>query len=54
MGPNAAAQQYIDKAILDNPSLNPDKGVYDALSELITLEGSDLDKYTSRWTELTS
>lgn len=54
MGPNAAAQQYIDKAILDNPSLNPDKGVYDSLAELVTLEGADLDKYTSRWTELTS
>ena len=54
MGPNAAAQQYIDKAILDNPQLNPDKGVYDALTELVTLEGADLDKYTKRWTELTS
>jgi spermidine/putrescine-binding protein len=54
MGPNAAAQQYIDKAILDNPQLNPDKGVYDSLTELVTLEGADLDKYTKRWTELTS
>jgi putrescine transport system substrate-binding protein len=54
MGPNAAAQQYISKDLLDNPQLNPDKGVYDALTELVTLEGADLDKYTSRWTELTS
>ena len=32
MGPNAAAQQLIDPAILANPNLNPDKGVYDALA----------------------
>ena len=54
MGPNAAAQQLIDPAILANPNLNPDKGVYDALAELISLEGEDLDKYTQRWLELTS
>ena len=54
MGPNAAAQQLIDPAILANPNLNPDKGVYDALAELVSLEGEDLDKYTQRWLELTS
>ena len=54
MGPNAAAQEFIDPAILGNPNLNPDAGVYDSLAELVTLEGADLDKYTKRWLELTS
>jgi spermidine/putrescine transport system substrate-binding protein len=54
MGPNAAAQAFIDPAILENPNLNPDTGVYDDLVELITLEGADLDKYTRRWLELTA
>jgi spermidine/putrescine transport system substrate-binding protein len=54
MGPNAAAQEFIDPAILGNPNLNPDTGVYDSLAELVTLEGDDLDKYTKRWLELTS
>jgi spermidine/putrescine transport system substrate-binding protein len=54
MGPNAAAQQFIDAAILGNPNLNPDTGVYDSLAHLVSLEGEDLDKYTTRWLELTS
>jgi spermidine/putrescine transport system substrate-binding protein len=54
MGPNAAAQAFIDPAILANPQLNPDAGVYGDLVELVTLEGADLDKYTKRWIELTS
>jgi spermidine/putrescine transport system substrate-binding protein len=54
MGPNAAAQQFIDPAILGNPNLNPDTGVYDSLAHLVSLEGEDLDKYTTRWLELTS
>ncbi len=54
MGPNAAAQQFIDSAILGNPNLNPDAGVYDSLAHLVSLEGEDLDKYTTRWLELTS
>ena len=54
MGPNAAAQEFIDPAILSNPNLNPDAGVYADLAELVTLEGADLDKYTQRWLELTA
>ena len=54
MGPNAAAQEFIDPAILSNPNLNPDAGVYAELAELVTLEGADLDKYTQRWLELTA
>jgi spermidine/putrescine-binding protein len=54
MGPNAAAQEFIDPAILSNANLNPDAGVYADLAELVTLEGADLDKYTQRWLELTA
>ena len=46
MGPNAAAQAFIDPAILGNPQLNPDAGVYNALVELVTLEGPALDNLT--------
>jgi spermidine/putrescine transport system substrate-binding protein len=51
MGPNAAAQQYIDAAILDNPAVNPAKAVLSKLTELLDL-GTDLDKYTQRWNQL--
>ncbi len=54
MGPNAAAQEFIDPTILSNPNLNPDAGVYADLAELVTLEGAELDKYTQRWLELTA
>jgi spermidine/putrescine transport system substrate-binding protein len=54
MGPNAAAQQYIDPTILGNPQLNPDAGVYNDLVELVTLEGPALDAMTKRWIELTT
>ena len=54
MGPNAAAQEFIDPAILGNPQLNPDAGVYNALVELVTLEGPALDNLTKRWIELTT
>ena len=54
MGPNAAAQEFIDPAILSNPNLNPDSGVYADLVELVTLEGTDLDNLTKRWLELTA
>ncbi len=51
MGPNAAAQQYIDPSILGNPAINPAKAVTDKLTELLQL-GTDLDKYTKRWNAL--
>ena len=54
MGPNAAAQEFIDKAILENPQLNPGAGVYNDLVELVTLEGTALDNLTKRWIELTT
>jgi spermidine/putrescine transport system substrate-binding protein len=51
MGPNEAAKAYIDPAILDDPTLNPDKAAVDKLQELLDL-GPDLEKYQTRWTTL--
>jgi spermidine/putrescine transport system substrate-binding protein len=51
MGPNAAAMQYIDKAILEDATVNPDIALLDKLVELLNL-GPDLDKYTQRWNAL--
>jgi spermidine/putrescine transport system substrate-binding protein len=48
MGPNAAAKEFIDPAILADPTVNPDQAVIDSLVELLDL-GADLEKYTSRW-----
>jgi spermidine/putrescine transport system substrate-binding protein len=53
MGPNEAAKQYIDPAILEDPTLNPDKAAVDKLQELLDL-GPDLQKYQERWTKLRS
>jgi spermidine/putrescine transport system substrate-binding protein len=52
LGPNAAAQALIDPAMLANPNLNPAAAVFDKLTELIQLEGANLDKYTQRWNAL--
>ena len=51
MGPNAAAMQYIDPAILKDPTVNPDLALLDKLVELLDI-GADLDKYTQRWNAL--
>jgi spermidine/putrescine transport system substrate-binding protein len=53
MGPNEAAKQYIDPAILEDPTLNPDKATLEKLQELLDL-GADLQKYQERWTKLRS
>ncbi|HEY8199067.1 MAG TPA: extracellular solute-binding protein, partial [Candidatus Limnocylindrales bacterium] len=53
MGPNAAAKAFIDPAILEDPSLNPDQAVLDGLQELLD-PGADLEKYSSRYQELRS
>jgi spermidine/putrescine transport system substrate-binding protein len=52
MGPNAAAQQYIDPTILGDPRLNPKQAVLDKLVELAYLAPTDLQAYTQRWNEL--
>jgi spermidine/putrescine-binding protein len=51
MGPNQAAKEFIDPAILDDPTLNPDKAALGKLQELLDL-GPDLQKYQERWTKL--
>jgi spermidine/putrescine-binding protein len=51
MGPNAAAMEFIDKAILEDPNVNPDIALIDKLVELLQL-GLDEDKYTQRWNAL--
>jgi spermidine/putrescine transport system substrate-binding protein len=51
MGPNQAAKEFIDPAILADPAVNPDKAVIDSLQEIDDL-GPDLEKYTTRWNEL--
>ncbi|HET7829696.1 MAG TPA: spermidine/putrescine ABC transporter substrate-binding protein [Candidatus Limnocylindrales bacterium] len=51
MGPNAAAKEFIDPAILADPTVNPDQAVIDTLAELLDL-GTDAEKYTSRWETL--
>ena len=52
LGPNAAAMQTIDPNLLANPNLNPSAAMYAKLTELIQLEGANLDKYTQRWNAL--
>jgi spermidine/putrescine transport system substrate-binding protein len=52
LGPNAAAQATIDPAMLSNPNLNPAAAVFATLTELIQLEGANLDRYTQRWNQL--
>lgn len=51
MGPNAAAKEFIDPAILADPTVNPDQAVISKLAELLDL-GADLEKYAKRWNEL--
>jgi spermidine/putrescine-binding protein len=52
MGPNAAAQPYIDPTILGDPRLNPKQAVLDKLVELAYLAPTDLQAYTQRWNQL--
>jgi hypothetical protein len=51
MGPTEAAKAFIDPAILEDPTLNPDAAAIDKLQELLDL-GPDLQKYQERWTKL--
>jgi spermidine/putrescine transport system substrate-binding protein len=49
MGPNAAAREFIDPAILEDPTINPDQQIVDRLEELLNLEGALRDEYLRRW-----
>jgi spermidine/putrescine transport system substrate-binding protein len=51
MGPNKAAEQYIDPAILGDPTVNPSPETVASLQEILDL-GADEVKYTDRWTKL--
>ena len=48
MGPNEAAKQFIDPAILADPTVNPDAAAVEALQELLDL-GADEVKYQDRY-----
>ena len=52
MGPNAAAKEFIDPAILDDPAVNPDQAIVDKLEELLDLDQAVRDEYLSRWQTL--
>lgn len=53
MGPNAAAKEFIDPAILDDPTINPDQEIVDKLEELLDLDQAIKDEYLSRWAQVT-
>ena len=52
MGPNAAAKEFIDPAILDDPTINPDQEIVDKLEELLRLDQAVRDEYLARWQQL--
>ena len=52
MGPNAAAKEFIDPAILSDPTINPDQKIVDKLEELLRLDQAARDEYLSRWQQL--
>ena len=52
MGPNAAAKEFIDPAILEDPNTNPDQAIIEKLEELLDLGQDVRDEYLSRWQTL--
>jgi len=52
MGPNAAAKEFIDPAILGDPTINPDQKIVDKLEELLNLGNDVKAEYLKRWQEL--
>jgi spermidine/putrescine transport system substrate-binding protein len=52
MGPNEAAKQFIDPAILSDPTINPSAEIVAKLQELLALDQSVRDEYLKRWQEL--
>jgi spermidine/putrescine transport system substrate-binding protein len=49
MGPNLAAQEFIEEYILEDPAVNPDKAVLDKLEELLDLPNEVDELYLDRW-----
>ena len=52
MGPNAAAKEFIDPAILADPAVNPEQALVDKLEELLDLGQDVRDEYLTRWQTL--
>jgi spermidine/putrescine transport system substrate-binding protein len=52
MGPNAAAKEFIDPAILEDPTLNPDQEIVAKLEEILDTGQAVRDEYLSRWQTL--
>ncbi len=52
MGPNEAAKEFIDPAILGDPALNPEQAIVSKLEELLDLGQTVRDEYLSRWQTL--
>ena len=52
MGPNEAAKEFIDPAILADPAVNPDKAILDKLEELLDLPNAVDEEYLTRWQAL--
>jgi spermidine/putrescine transport system substrate-binding protein len=52
MGPNAAAKEFIDPAILSDPTINPEQKIVDKLEELLSHDKAVRDEYLKRWQEL--
>lgn len=53
MGPNAAAKEFIDPAILEDPTINPSQEIVAKLEELIDQPQAIKDEYLARWREIT-
>ncbi len=49
MGPNAAAKEFIEPYILEDPAVNPEEAILDKLQELLDLGQAVRDEYLSRW-----
>ena len=49
MGPNLAAQEFIEDYILEDPAVNPDKAVLEKLEELLDLPNAVDELYLDRW-----
>ena len=49
MGPNAAAKEFIDPAILEDPTVNPEQEIVAKLEELLDLGQDVRAEYLTRW-----
>ncbi len=54
MGPNEAAKEFIDPAILADPNVNPTKAILDKLEELLDMPNAVDNEYLTRWQSYTA